>query len=99
MKLEAAIRFAEEDLAAALNKVSACFALSSPNDVDTLVNMGCIRFKVNYFYLAYINAHCLNLALSFLGRRLFKSTEQIPRRCARLGIRAPIALQRRNLPL
>ena len=46
LKLEAAIRFAEDDLTAALNTVSACFALSSPNDVDTLVNMGCIRFKV-----------------------------------------------------
>ena len=49
LKLEAAIRFAEDDLAAALNTVSACFALSSPNDVDTLVNVGCIRFKVIYF--------------------------------------------------
>ncbi|KAK4025995.1 hypothetical protein OUZ56_015024 [Daphnia magna] len=45
LKLEAAIRFAEDDLAAAMNTVNACFALSSTNDVDTLVNMGCIRFK------------------------------------------------------
>nr|CAG4636855.1 EOG090X0302 [Ceriodaphnia reticulata] len=45
LKLEAAIRFAEDDLAAAQNSVNACFALSAPNDVDTLVNMGCIRFK------------------------------------------------------
>nr|CAG4641541.1 EOG090X0302 [Eurycercus lamellatus] len=45
LKLEAAIRFAEEDLAATESAVSAGFALSSSNDVDTLVNMGCIRFK------------------------------------------------------
>ena len=49
LKLEAAIRFAEDDLAAAMNTVSACFALSTPNDVDTLVNMGCIRYKVSHF--------------------------------------------------
>nr|CAG4646895.1 EOG090X0302 [Megafenestra aurita] len=45
VKLEAAIKFAEDDLGAAQNSVNASFALSSNNDVDTLVNMGCIRFK------------------------------------------------------
>jgi len=46
LKLEAAVRFAEEDLPAAQAAVNAAFARSSANDVDTLVNMGCIRYKV-----------------------------------------------------
>lgn len=46
LKLEAAIQFAEDDLAVALNTVNASFTMSSINDVDTLVNLGCIRFKV-----------------------------------------------------
>ena len=47
LKLESAIRFAEDDLVAAQSAVSAAFAHSSANDVDTLVNMGCILYKVN----------------------------------------------------
>ena len=46
LKLEAAVRFAEDDLPAAQTAVSAAFARSTPNDVDTLVNMGCIKYKV-----------------------------------------------------
>lgn len=52
LKLESAILFAEDDLATAQNKVNAGFALSSSNDVDTLVNLGCIRFKVNSFQIS-----------------------------------------------
>lgn len=47
LKLESAVRFAEEDLVAAQAAVSAAFARSSANDVDTLVNMGCILYKVS----------------------------------------------------
>lgn len=46
LKLESAIRFAEEDLIAAQSAVSQAFAHSTANDVDTLVNMGCILYKV-----------------------------------------------------
>lgn len=50
LKLEAAIRFAEEDMIAAQTAVNAAFAFSTPNDVDTLVNMGCILYKVIIFF-------------------------------------------------
>ena len=50
LKLEAAVRFAEEDLPAAQVAVNAAFARSSANDVDTLVNMGCIRYKVMFLF-------------------------------------------------
>nr|CAG4647748.1 EOG090X0302 [Moina brachiata] len=52
LKLEAAIRFAEDDLAVAQNAVQACVALSSSNDVDCLVNTGCIRFKEDNYQKA-----------------------------------------------
>ena len=41
-KLEAAIKFAEDDLIAAQNAINAC----PPQDTDTLVNTGCILYKV-----------------------------------------------------
>ena len=40
-KLEAAVRFAEEDLLTAQKIINAC-----PTDTDTLVNSGCILYKV-----------------------------------------------------
>lgn len=41
-KLEAAIRFADDDLTSARNAINTC-----PPDTDTLVNTGCIHYKVN----------------------------------------------------
>ena len=43
LKLEAAIRFSEENLTAAQKIISNCPA----QDIDTLVNTGCILYKVH----------------------------------------------------
>ena len=43
-KLEAAIRFAEDDLVAAQKAIDSC----PPQEADTLVNSGCILFKVRF---------------------------------------------------
>nr|CAG4643078.1 EOG090X0302 [Ilyocryptus agilis] len=45
LKLEAAIHFAADNLPAAQSAVTLAFSMSTANDVDTLVNMGCISYK------------------------------------------------------
>lgn len=42
-KLQAAIKYGEEDLVSAKNLVDLC----APDDPDTEVNLGCLLYKVN----------------------------------------------------
>lgn len=57
MKLEAAIRFSEENLTAAQNIISNCPA----QDIDTVVNTGCILYKV-YLKLTTNSDHLVSVS-------------------------------------
>ncbi len=107
-KLEAAIRFAEDDLVAAQKAIDSC----PPQEADTLVNSGCILFKVTIWNS---EAEMLRRGVpistfertvstwtrlpSFSGGELCGGPGQVPGGRANGGLRAAAALQRGAVPL